>query len=208
MMKSILSVLLVFIGTSSATCWAWQTETPGIKQQSPKAKPVHLDVQLQASENQVAVKVGGQHFTTYDFKTYEKPILFPVNGPGQVRMTRNWPMVKDTPGEETDHPHHKSIWVGHHVDGVRYWEEKTGRVDVTEVKLLDSADGFVAKSNWVVKKTEQKQEFVQFTDETTYRFGGTATSRWVDCSSSMDGSRIVKALRTPTTVVCRLPLDA
>jgi hypothetical protein len=44
-------------------------------------------------------------------------------------MTRNYPMAK-VPGEETDHPHHRSLWFAHGpVNGVDVWTERknTGR---------------------------------------------------------------------------------
>src|SRR5437773_543396 len=37
-----------------------------------------------------------------------KPYFWPVNSPSGTTITRSWPMVKDAPGEKTDHPHQKS----------------------------------------------------------------------------------------------------
>jgi hypothetical protein len=38
-------------------------------------------------------------------------------------MTRSWPM-EDAPGEEHDHPHHRSLWFSHGlVNGVDFWAE-------------------------------------------------------------------------------------
>ncbi len=38
-------------------------------------------------------------------------------------MTRDWPM-QDVPGEEHDHPHHRSLWFAHGaVNGIDFWTE-------------------------------------------------------------------------------------
>lgn len=45
-------------------------------------------------------------------------------------MTRSWPM-KEVPGEERDHPHHRSLWYSHGaVNGVDFWSEtpKAGKI--------------------------------------------------------------------------------
>jgi len=53
-------------------------------------------------------------------------------------MTRNWPMT-NTPGDEHDHPHHRSLWFGHGVvNEVDFGRKRTAAEDVH--------DGF-SKSN-------------------------------------------------------------
>jgi len=79
----------------------------------------------------IDVDVDGMPFTSYVFlpKTIGKAVLrrpyfFPVYGPGQVPMTRPYPMIqKDLPKNvATDHPHHTSIYVAHGaVNGVDNW---------------------------------------------------------------------------------------
>jgi len=39
-----------------------------------------------------------------------KPYLWPLNAPGGVGVTRDWPMKRGTAGESTDHVHQKSAW--------------------------------------------------------------------------------------------------
>ena len=41
---------------------------------------------------------------------FAKPIFWPVHAPGNVPLTRNWPMDKSDPKEATDHIHQKSVW--------------------------------------------------------------------------------------------------
>ena len=74
--------------------------------------------------------IGDQLVTTYDFGNHyaagkpsfdgspngphwSKPMFFPVYAPGQVPLTRSWPMQPAKPGEATDHPHQQSAWFCH-----------------------------------------------------------------------------------------------
>ena len=138
-------------------------------------------VELNQSEGQVKVSLNGQHFTTFDFSGYDKPILYPILGPGQVGMTRNWPMEKDVEGEAHDHPHHKSMWISHEISGIDFWAESEGKVETTEVET--KANGkqknlLRATSKWI-RKNDGK---TLLTDQTDYRFGGNEKSRWIDCT--------------------------
>ena len=84
----------------------------------------------------VSVNLDGHPFTTLNLRDYRRPILYPVFAPGQVRMTRNHPMVEGTEGEAKDHPHHKSIWCGHGlINGVSFWHEE-GQIKVDRTKPL------------------------------------------------------------------------
>jgi hypothetical protein len=76
-------------------------------------------------DDAIEFTVGGRPFTTYNFgKQWARPFFYPVLGPEQVQITRNYPMVEGVPGETTDHHHHKSIWVAHgDVNGVDDWSE-------------------------------------------------------------------------------------
>lgn len=91
----------------------------------PAATPAApLAVTHDQAAKKVTVTVDGELFTELHYNTFAKPILWPLNGPGGVRMTRDWPMKKDTPGEDQDHPHHKSLWFNHgNVNGVDFWKE-------------------------------------------------------------------------------------
>jgi hypothetical protein len=62
-----------------------------------------------------------------------RPFFFPFLGPGGAALTRSYPMVQDVPDESTDHPHHRSLYVGFgEVNGVDLWAEpphpNTGRI--------------------------------------------------------------------------------
>lgn len=92
-----------------------------------------------------------------------KPYLWPLNAPGEVPVTRGWPMLKGLPKETTDHVHQKSAWFCHgdvipeglelkqkssdkHVKGVDFWSETPGHGKIVCTSVgAPKADGPVAR---------------------------------------------------------------
>ena len=63
------------------------------------------------------------HYAAHPVRSY----LHPVVGPYGIPMTRAWPVDDGVPGEDTDHVHHRSLWVAHGlVNGVDFWSEADG----------------------------------------------------------------------------------
>ena len=81
---------------------------------SPKVDSVSK-LNFEHNEKLLSVRIGEELFTMFDYGNFDKPILFPVYGPGQIGMTRNWPMNDSVAGEAHDHPHHKSMWISHEI---------------------------------------------------------------------------------------------
>jgi len=144
--------------------------------------PDSLPVKLKDSGKQVSVKLGDELFTSFDYSDYSKPILYPIYGPGQVGMTRNWPMNEEVEGEAHDHPHHKSMWISHEINGVDFWGESEGKVitDKVETEFSGSPkpDNVLRSTSTWRKKTDDTPVL---TDQTTFWFGGDKKSRWIDC---------------------------
>lgn len=91
------------------------------------AIPLAAQIQLTQVEDQLRVEIDGKLFTEYrsDMKV---PCLFPVVSASGAGLTRNYPLAKAAPGEETDHPHHVSIWFTHGlVNGVDFWAQHLER---------------------------------------------------------------------------------
>ena len=151
-----------------------------VKRSKLQGKKVDSTVELRANERNVDVLIGGEQFTSFDFTTYDKPILYPIYSPGQIGMTRNWPMKKDVVGESHDHPHHKSMWISHEINGVDFWAERGGTVKAERVETeFEGQQNNVLRSTsaWV-KDADGK---TLLTDQTTYWFGGDNDSRWINC---------------------------
>ncbi len=96
------------------------------------------NVRLQAAEHKLTIEENadgikvldnGKLFTEYLIKSKTKPILWPLNAPNGLPLTRAWPMSDDTAGEKKDHPHHRSLWFTHgDVNGVDFWMEERPRM--------------------------------------------------------------------------------
>jgi Family of unknown function (DUF6807) len=129
----------------------------------------------------VTVTIGGEVFTELLYNTYSKPVLYPVRGPGGVPMTRNWPIKDATPGEDKDHPHHKSLSFTHgDVNGVDFWaeSEKSGRIVTDKVTRVGTDAGAAViemKNQWTSREGK-----VICTDTTTLRCGESGGARFID----------------------------
>jgi hypothetical protein len=147
-------------------------------------------VQITRLADRLRVEINGQLFTEYIYKDVPRPYCYPLIGPGDVAMTRNWPM-KDIPGEEHDHPHHRSLWFAHGaINGQDFWSEqkvfgKTVHEDFLEVKS-GQEDGVIRSRNkWVAADGT-----VVCTDERTLRFynPGRANERLMDFEITLKAS--------------------
>ena len=144
--------------------------------------PPKAGVQITRLGDRLRVELNGQLFTEYVFKNTPRPYCYPLIGPGNLAMTRDWPM-KDTPGEDHDHPHHRSLWYAHGaMSGQDFWSEqkafgKTVHEDFLEVKSGRDAGVIKSRNKWVAADGK-----VVCTDERTLRFynPGRANERVVD----------------------------
>lgn len=113
---------------------------------------------IESMEGKINVNIDGKRFTTYDYSSYAKPILWPIIGPTGSEMTRNYPMKKGVAGEAEDHPHHKSFTFHHgEVSDENFWHETSkgnGTIRNTAIVTAEVVDGkaVIASANdWVGK---------------------------------------------------------
>ncbi len=86
------------------------------------------EVTLTRSDGRIRVEVGGALFSEYVYTGASRPYCYPILAPDGTGLTRDFPM-KDTPGEEHDHPWHRSLWFAHSMmNGVDFWNEGKGDV--------------------------------------------------------------------------------
>ncbi|MEO6005860.1 MAG: PmoA family protein [Opitutus sp.] len=146
------------------------------------------DVKLTKLNDRVRVEIGGKLFTEYvhsDGAT--RPYCYPILAQDGTAMTRDFPM-KETAGEDTDHPWHRSLWFAHSmVNGVDFWNEGTGDVGRSPKDkgktvldtLLETESGKVgvlrARNRWVAPDGK-----LICTDERTLRFRGHGDTRMID----------------------------
>ena len=101
-------------------------------------------------DDKVAVSIGGQPFTELLFgKDRAKPVFYPIYGPGQVPMTRDFPFHKNTKGEKHDHPHHESLWYTHgEVNGISFWHLGKGNGKIKQTGLQVHGDTITTTNDW------------------------------------------------------------
>ena len=139
------------------------------------------DVELEKTDTGVVVKLGGQPFTTYLFKSGAKPILWPIIGPTGKEMTRAYPMRMGDSTEKTDHIHQRSFWFTHgEVNGIDFWAETAkvqGRIEHRELVKAESGPvgTIVTRNEWL-----GPDDAKVLADVRTLRFGTEGESRWID----------------------------
>ena len=122
-------------------------------------------VQIIQLTNRLRIEINGGLFTEYFFEV-PRPYYYPLIGPDNLAMTRSWPM-ENPPGEEHDHPHHRSLWFAHGgVNGQDFWSEKAGFGKIVhegfdKVKsgkkfgIIKSRDNWVAADGTVICTDER-----------------------------------------------------
>ncbi len=97
----------------------------------------------------------GEPFATVHIAAEPRPYVWPLYAPGQVPVTRNHPMA-ERDGEQSDHPHHQSLWLAHgNVNGFDFWHGKGHRermvLATTLAKFGHEPYGLVqCEYNWLV----------------------------------------------------------
>lgn len=142
-------------------------------------------VKVTRAENRVKVEVEGRPFTEYVYgPAAPRSFLYPLLAPDGTRLTRDFPMA-DTPGEEQDHPHHRSVWFAHgNISGVDFWLEKpeSGKVVLTSLDETSSGEVGVirARHRW-----ESAAKKLVATDEVTIRIQAVPEGRLLDYEITM-----------------------
>ena len=139
---------------------------------------------LTLADGRIRVEIGGQLFTEYIYAGADRPYCYPILAPDGTPLTRDFPM-KNTPGEDHDHPHHRSLWFAHSdVNGIDFWNEGTAgnsrkKGKIVHDSIVEATSGDVgtirATDRWVAPTGQ-----VFCTDETTLRFQGLADARIID----------------------------
>jgi Methane oxygenase PmoA len=158
----------------------------------PAAEPD--GVSIKAGDDTIEFLAGKALFTRYQKgPAVAKPYFWPLNGSGDVPLTRAWPMEKGLAGESTDHPHQKSAWFCHgdvipegidlkpsekgaSTTGIDFWAEEKGHgiiacVQAGEPKVDGTHGSVTTRNEW------RTAEGTKVLDETrtihVYNFGDT-----------------------------------
>jgi hypothetical protein len=138
-----------------------------------------FEIKQDPTEKRVEVMYNGFLLTAYQYAdSLFKPVLYPIYSTGDVRITRDYPLVI-TPGERGDHPHHIGLFMTHQsVNGFDFWNMSTNikpkdrpryghieHVSVKEAKGDKKGAKLVTEANW---KSNDGQQ--QLAETTTFLF--------------------------------------
>ncbi len=148
--------------------------------------------QFELKEHADGIQVLKDNTVVADYltKSFSKPIVWPLIGPTGAKMTRDYPMVKNSENEAHDHPHHRSLWFTHgEVNGVDFWLEGEGKGGITEhVEFTEKSGGNTAvigtRNNWNSPSGEKV-----LSDKRRFTFGADASANWVDCEIELIASQ-------------------
>jgi hypothetical protein len=128
----------------------------------------------------IRIQIQGRPFTEYHYKNVPRPFFYPVIGPHDTPMTRNWPM-KEVAGEERDHIHHRGLWFTHgEVNGYDFWSENPKAGKIIHDRFVELKSGLTSgvlkdRNKWVTPDGK-----VICTDERTLRVYSLADARLFD----------------------------
>ena len=165
-MKLVLRFLLASFAFATAACTA------------------DSNVKLTKLDDRVRVEIGGKLFTEYFFRGATRPYCYPVLAADGTSLVRDFPM-KQTEGEETDHPHHRALMFAHSdVNKVDFWNEGTAGTKFPKGSTVH--DGFLETKDGAAGVIRVRNRWVDpdgkliATDETTMRFRGAGDTRTID----------------------------
>ena len=136
-------------------------------------------VKLTRLDDRVRVEIGGELFTEYIFKGGPRPFLHPIRAADGTQLTRGFPM-ETVDGEETDHPHHRSLWFTHGaVNGVDFWTEGPTKGTIVNESVEHHVEGNIgtirSRNRWIGPDGK-----LVCTDETVIRFFARPEGRFLD----------------------------
>jgi hypothetical protein len=146
-------------------------------------------VRISESDDRLRIEIQGQLFAEYNYKNVSRPFLYPLLGPGQLHVTRHWPM-RDVDNEDRDHPHQRALYFAHgDVNGHDFWSESTQAGKTVHLEFLDiksgTDHGLIRSRNQLVTRDGQ----VLCTDERTLRFYPHLDPRILDFEITIHASR-------------------
>jgi len=139
-------------------------------------------ITLEEGEGLLSLRFGSQRFADVHYAETPVPYIWPLYAPGEVPVTRSWPMAEGA-GEEHDHPHHRSLWIAHgDVNGVDFWHAgaaRPGRIEFTGNLLERIARGkrFLIGLEYAWKSPEGETLLVE---RRRMLFGAEDDQRWID----------------------------
>ncbi|MBC7914608.1 MAG: PmoA family protein, partial [Pyrinomonadaceae bacterium] len=139
------------------------------------------------------IYIGNELFTSLLYAdSLKKAVLYPVNAPGHVSVTRGWPIAPKN-GDQIDHPHQVGVWFNYgDINGADYWNNSTridtnakayGTVRFNKIISAKSGNGkavLITSSTWINPKGRPMLEEVS-----TYTFSVNGKDRIIDRQTNL-----------------------
>jgi len=169
---------------------------------TPVAGGAALPVELKRTGERIDVLIGGKLFGAYYFgPEVSKPYFYPLRSARGTIVTRGYPMVKNIPGEDRDHPHHRAMYFAHgDVNGIDFWgEESANRASQTAKGVYYATSEELPKGRTGFRKLDEirggpdsatiRADFdlvgpdgkVMGSETQAYTFRGDDSTRMIDC---------------------------
>ncbi len=148
-------------------------------------------VTITEQDGKFTVKMGDELFTEYHTAGFSNPILYPIQNEAGTGMTRDWPVnPKGRDGEQQDHPHHRSLFIGHEsVNGIDFWHDTRPTDGTIEhartIETRSGEDRALIRTFNLWKDPDGK---VQCTDTREMQFGLIDGVRYLDLELNIHAS--------------------
>ncbi|MGL6227549.1 MAG: PmoA family protein [Thermoguttaceae bacterium] len=142
--------------------------------------PAYAEMTLEKTDSGYDVKIDGKLFAGYKTDFRGVPIIWPIMGPSDQKMTRDYPMIPEgSEGEKLDHPHHRSLWFDHgSVNGADFWSLKDNTI---RHEKFDKAECDGKKAVLVTENTWVKGDgTIPCKDVRTIAFWTNGKERFID----------------------------
>ncbi|MEP4077356.1 PmoA family protein [Haloferula sp.] len=152
--------------------------------------PLCGQITLEQKETSLRVNIDGELFTEY--RTDQRvPCLYPLLSPSGGGLSRNYPLTEPGEDEQSDHPHHVSMWMSHGlVNEVDFWAQHLKRKGTIVHKSFgphfttSSSTGKLSQStSFTVNLSWEEGETVHLTEVRTYSIQASGKSRTIDVTS-------------------------
>lgn len=156
------------------------------------ATPLAAEISIQPRDKSLRVVIDGELFTEY--RTDQKvPCLYPLISPSGGGLTRNYPLTEPGEDEQSDHPHHVSMWMTHGlVNGVDFWAQhlkRKGRIVhksfgnefPSASKKIDGVT--VLSAGFSVNLSWEEGDTVHLKEHRTYTITARENTRTIDVTS-------------------------
>ncbi len=145
----------------------------------------------ESGDDSYQINIDDKPFTEYHHEGFSNPILYPILNQSGTAMTRDWPIREDgREGESEDHPHHKSLFIGHmSVNGIDFWhEDKENSGTIEHARTIETRSGEDRALLRTFNLWKDPNGKTILSDTREMKFGLSDGSRYIDLELNLHAS--------------------